>query len=83
MFEDDWAGFRESNERHIGRSGIVAGCTKLNVREEPQPDAEVVCAIDCTTEVMVYEQESTDAFYKICLASGIEGFCMKKFINLQ
>jgi hypothetical protein len=32
---------------------------------------------------MIDEKESTEEFYKVCTAAGIEGFCMKKFIAIQ
>jgi len=41
----------------------------------------VICTINCHAEVEIDELESTDDFYKICTASGVEGYCMKKFIR--
>ena len=61
--------------------GSVVDCKMLNVRKEPNIESEVLCKISWYTELMVYEEESTDEFYKICTASGIEGYCMKKFIS--
>lgn len=63
--------------------GIVTGCKRLNVREEPKTDASVICEVKFQTELMIDENESNDEFYKIFTASGIEGFCMKKFITVQ
>jgi uncharacterized protein YgiM (DUF1202 family) len=63
--------------------GLVANCKKLNVREKPTVEAPVVCEIVCQTEVMIDEKESTEEFYKVYTAAGIEGFCMKKFIAIQ
>ena len=61
--------------------GRVFGCTSLNVRKAPKINAVVICTINCHAEVEIDELESTDDFYKICTASGIEGYCMKKFIR--
>ena len=61
--------------------GRVFGCTSLNVRKAPKTNATVICTINCHAEVEIDELESTDDFYKICTASGIEGYCMKKFIR--
>lgn len=61
--------------------GRVFGCTSLNVRKAPKTNAMVICTINCHAEVEIDELESTDDFYKICTASGIEGYCMKKFIR--
>ena len=63
--------------------GLVVDCNMLNVRKEPSIESEVLCEISWSTELMVYEDESTDEFYKICTASGIEGYCMKKFISIN
>lgn len=73
-------GIEEEPEAIIGE---VFDCAKLNVREEPRSDAKVACVIDVGTEVMINEADSTDEFYKICLVSGIEGYCMKKFIAVK
>ena len=63
--------------------GFVSNCKKLNVREKPTVEAPVVCEIVCQTELMIDEKESTEEFYKVCTAAGIEGFCMRKFIAIQ
>ena len=63
--------------------GFVIDCVKLNVRSEPYIDSDIVCVIPGSTEVEVDEENSTDDFYKICTYSGVEGFCMKKFIQLK
>ena len=63
--------------------GIVNDCIKLNVREEPNKESAIVCELALQTEVMVDQTESTEDFYKVCTAAGIEGFCMKQFIAIQ
>ena len=63
-------------------SGVVTDCVKLNVRKEPSPDAEVVAVIELLSEVAVDMDASSEGFYKICTAAGIEGYCMKKYIAL-
>lgn len=63
--------------------GVVTDCTKLNVRENPAADAAVVAVIDASTELVIIVEESTDTFFKICTASGIEGYCVKKFITIM
>lgn len=63
--------------------GVVAGCRKLNIRAKADRNAAVVCTVNSGTEVIVNEQESTDEFYMIYIASGIEGFCVKQYISIQ
>ena len=63
--------------------GLVANCKRLNIREGPTIDAPVICEMVCQTELIIEEADSTEDFYKVCTAAGIEGFCMKKFIAIQ
>lgn len=65
------------------RLGLVSNCRKLNVRESPTLEAPVVCEVACNTELMIENIESTEDFYKVYTAAGIEGFCMKKFVTIQ
>ena len=62
------------------KKGIVTDCLTLNIRKDPDINSEVVGNIKCLSEIMIEDKESTDEFYKICTASGKEGFCMKKYI---
>lgn len=63
--------------------GVVTNCIKLRVRQEPNSDATVLGEIDALTDVQVEMSESTEDFYKVCTASGLDGYCMKKFITLK
>lgn len=65
------------------KQGVVTDCVKLNVRKEARPNAEVVCIIDASTTLMISEEESTEEFYKVYTAAGLEGYCMKKFIAIM
>lgn len=58
-------------------------CLKLNVRREPNAKAEIVTLISALTEVVIDMDASSDDFYKICTATGIEGFCMKEYITIK
>mgnify|MGYP001336233650 CR=1 FL=1 len=73
----------ESQNSEDVKIGFVTNCKKLNVRKEPKTDSDIVCEIDYQTELMIDENESTEEFYKVFTTTGIEGFCMKKFIEIQ
>lgn len=60
--------------------GVVSGCNKLRVRDEPRFGNNVVCEIDKGTRVMIDRAQSTFDYYKIYTESGIEGFCNKTYI---
>jgi len=61
--------------------GVVVNCSRLNVRGKASTDAEVLKIIDAGAQVKIYEEESTEEFYKV-LSGGIVGFCMKEFIEI-
>lgn len=70
----------EENRKDI--LGVVVDCDKLNIRKGPSINADIVCMIDASTNLIVDYESSTDEFYKICTYAGIEGYCMKKFVKI-
>lgn len=65
------------------RYGVVTDCLHLKVYASPDQDDWVVTVITALTEVVVDMDASTDDFYKICIAAGIQGYCEKKYIALR
>lgn len=65
------------------RTGVVVDCVKLNVRKRPSSDAAIVTEIPAGIKVRIIDEESTKDFHHVCTATGIEGFCMKKFIEIK
>lgn len=67
--------------------GVVSGCAKLNVRKEPNVNADVLCVIKKGDEVEFnMEEESTyDDFYAIITTGKIKvkGYCMKEYISIK
>ena len=63
--------------------GEVVNCDKLNVRKEANKESDPVCVINKNEEVTITIEDSTEDFYKIITATGIEGYCMKQFINVK
>lgn len=64
-------------------NGFVDGCDKLYVRKEPNTDSEPIATIDRSTSLVICLENSTEDFYKVKTSEGVEGFCMKKFININ
>lgn len=64
-------------------TGIITGCKKLNVRKEANVEADVLCVLNENTELTIDTANSTDTFYKVCTAAGIEGYCMKMFVSVK
>lgn len=63
--------------------GYVDKCEKLNVRKSPTKHADAVCVIPAKTEVMIDTDKSTNDWYSVRTAAGVEGFCMKNFITIK
>lgn len=63
--------------------GVVVGCLHLNIYKSPDQENEIVTIIPALTKVMVDLDASTDNFYKVCIAAGIQGYCEKKYIALR
>lgn len=63
--------------------GVVTECVKLNVRKEPAADAEILTTIPLGAEVQIDVFESTEDFYKVCTGAGVEGYCVKDYINID
>ena len=63
--------------------GKVVGCSKLNVRQHPTLFSDVLCCLTENTEIEIDEDKSTNDFYAICTPAGLEGFCLKKFIEIR
>ena len=61
--------------------GIVFGCEKLNVRKEPSINSYAVCQFPCNMEVKIIKDKSVEDWFYVCNAAGVEGYCMKKYIN--
>ncbi len=64
-------------------TGRVFNCEQLYVRIEGKKGSDVLCIIEKDSEVQINLNESTEEFYKVVTPSGIEGYCMKKFIEVK
>ena len=69
-------------EDEVAKIGVVANCKRLNVREHPGLDADVLGVIAAGDELMVYEKQSVGDFYKVVTESGYNGYCVKKYIEI-
>lgn len=64
-------------------TGVVSGCNKLNVRNRPSTTAAILTTINAGDEVVIEQLIVDDDFYKVTLANGTTGYCMKKFISVK
>lgn len=63
--------------------GIVSDCKRLNIRREPNVNKEVVFVVDVGAVLVIDLEKSTDEFYKIYTETGVEGYCMKRFVDIK
>lgn len=65
--------------------GKVVNCGRLNVRKDPNTDAEVLTTIDSGCQITV-EECGNKTFYKVSFnqnGNAVNGYCMKDFIEIE
>ncbi len=63
--------------------GTIENCVRVNVREAPSTEANVLVMLESGAEIRILDDEVVHGFYKICTASGIEGYCMCEYVVLK
>lgn len=66
----------------VEKIGVV-NSNLLNIRKEPSTNAEVIAIVGILDELSINEKNSTDEWFAVCTVSGVEGFCMKKFVDIR
>lgn len=61
--------------------GRVFNCEKLNIREMPSKESNVLKVINKGCKVKIDLSESSDEWVKVII-SDVEGFCMREFIKM-
>lgn len=61
-------------------TGVVTDCVKLNIRKKPNINAEVLCEVVALSELVINLDKSNDNWLSVCTESGVNGFCMKKYV---
>lgn len=62
-------------------AGMVVGCAKLNVRTEASLFSDVICELNVQSEIEINVNKSTKDWFYICTATGVEGYCMRKYVE--
>ena len=63
--------------------GTVVDCNKLRIRKHPSINAIVAAEIEKGTAIMIDESKSTADFYAVITESGLEGYCMKDYVQVK
>lgn len=61
--------------------GVVVKCAKLNVREQPNTDAEILCVLDAQSEIEVVVAKVSKKWFYVRTAAGVEGYCMRQYVE--
>ena len=64
-------------------NGVVANCTKLNIRKEPSIHAEILGVVNVDSEMKIDMDKSNDKWFYVSTAVGIDGYCMRDFVNAK
>lgn len=64
-------------------NGIVANCTKLNIRKDPSVHAEILGVVNVDSEMKIDMDKSNDKWFYVSTAVGIDGYCMRDFVNTK
>lgn len=64
-------------------NGKVINCAKLNVRENPSLDADIVCVLNVNAEIEINVEKTTNEWVNVYTETGIEGYCMRKYVEIH
>ena len=64
-------------------NGVVANCTKLNIRKDPSVHAEILGVVNVDSEMNIDIDKSNDKWFYVSTAVGIDGYCMRDFVNAK
>ena len=73
----------ENNVENNEVIGKISGFEKLYVRKEASKDSEPVGIVTDKDDLSIDVAHSTDNFYKVITSNGLEGYCIKQFINIK
>ncbi len=64
--------------------GVVTECAKLRLRSTPEvKDNNTITELNFAADLLVDLENSTEDFYKVTTSAGVEGYCMKQYVNIE
>lgn len=75
--------FEEPVEEEVNQApmGFVYNCEELQIMSLPDAQSEIVLTLISGDLVQIFDDESTENWYKVFTSFGIDGFCKKEFIS--
>ena len=71
------------SEDYVNEVSGYVNCLRLNVRKDKRISDNIIGKLKEDDEVSIDLSESEDVWYKISTKSGLEGYCLKEFIDLK
>ena len=62
--------------------GFVTDCLRLNIRNAPKLNSDIVCVKELASKLIIDDTKSNEEWYFVSDDSGNCGFCMRKYIKL-
>lgn len=63
--------------------GTVVNCDKLNIRVKPNKEARILTVMEEGTSLTINPVRSTHNWYSVKLDSGLYGYCMREYVNVD
>ena len=80
--EDTKESVEESKDKSEKVTAVVK-CIRLNVRKEPFLESNKIGTLVTGDEITIDLSKSTDRWYKVYTASGLDGYCVKDFVEFK
>ena len=80
--EDTKESVEESKDQSEKVTAVVK-CIRLNVRKEPFLESNKIGTLVTGDEISIDLSKSTDRWYKVSTASGLDGYCVKDFVEFK
>lgn len=61
---------------------VINNCEKLNIRKNPNTSAAILCVATPTSKLEIIAEVSDD-WVNVVTETGVEGFCMKKYLTVK
>ena len=63
--------------------GYVTDCLKLNIRKEPSLNADILCEVPVNAKLAIAPDTSSEEWLSVVTETGVNGFCMAKYVNIK
>lgn len=73
----------EPVEKVTVATGVVAKCSKLNIRKKSNVNADVACVVNAGDTLTIDLAKSNDEWLKVTTSNNVKGYCMKKFVSIK